>query len=391
MKVPCQRIGIYLISLTLGSCGGGGATTTPMTSSSAAPASTSAAAIPQLAASTAVVDGASIGATQWPDGPSPSGATGQPVSGLDCTRDGGTYSYTHLSIVVDGVRKAIPANIGTVPPPNSIYGCAYPIQTNDQSGKIRTRVGAAYTLGQFFALWGQPLSATNVAGLSSEPIAFFVNDGGALTQFNGDPASIALTPNREVTIVVGNPPPQIPTYSWTNPPPLDATMSQLTATVGTAAVWPDGDGSSGGQGQTVDDLACGPMVETYHVHPHVSIIEDGTMLIFPQYIGITANCYYNIHVHDQSGVIHVETPFYNRRFTLGNLFDVWGQPLSSTNVAGITGKPIAVYIEDTGNVRRWSGDIRDIDLFSKRSITIQIGSRLSSIPTWDWTNAGYTH
>lgn len=60
-------------------------------------------------------------------------------------------------------------------------------------------------------------------------------------------------------------------------------------------------------------------------------------------------------------------------------------------MAGITGKPITVYIEDGGNVRQWNGDIRDIDLFSKRSITIQIGSRLPSIPTWDWTNAGYTH
>jgi hypothetical protein len=333
-----------------------------------------------------------VGTPQWPDGDVPSGGIGQTVAGLDCTRTGGSYTYAHLSILIDGQQVAIPANIGVVSPPNPIYGCSYPAQTNDQSGKIRmVNAASAYTLGQFFEVWGEPLSATNVAGITGKPIAFYINDGGTLTQFIGDPSTIALTPGREITVQIGTPPAQIPTYAWINPPPLAPRPTQITTTVGTAAIWSDGDSSTGGQGQEMDGLSCGPMDETYHVHPHLTIIKDGTMLVVPQFIGITPNCDYNLHVHDQSGIIHVETPAYNRRFTLGNFFDIWGQPLSTANVAGITGEPITAYVEDAGNVRQWTGDIRDIDLYSKRSITIQIGAPVLSIPTWDWTNAGYSH
>lgn len=398
-----RQIFALLACLAIAGCGGGGGSivgaATPTGSDTTTPAGSGGTGGTQLAAASQLVDGTTVGtapaagsAGSWVDGDTASGGAGQPVAGLDCTLDGGSYSRAHLSILLDGQPLQVPANIGRADPPVQQYGCYYPVQTNDRSGRIRFRDGSAPpSLGQFFAVWGEPLSSTNVAGITGRSINFYVNDGGTLTPFSGDPNTIPLTAGREITIVIGNPPAQIPTFAWADPPPLASTLTSIAGTVGTQTVWADGDTGQGGQGQPLDGLTCGNMTQDYHVHPHVSIIRDGTMLVVPQYIGITATCDYNVHVHDQSGVIHVETPTYDRRFTLGQLFDLWGEPLSSTNVAGLTGEPVAVYIEDGGNVRQWMGDIRDIDLFSRRSIVIQVGSRIASVPAWDWAGAGYTH
>jgi hypothetical protein len=410
---PLKKLPIasYALCLILAACGGGGgsspsATTTSGNGSGAGTGSGSgsgSSSAVTLATATQVVDGTTIGSAQWADGATSGGGNGQAVAGMNCAQFSsignnpltsgstvGTYTYAHLSIFIDGQQVAVPANIGVVVPPTPLYGCVYPIQTNDETGKIRTlSASTPYTLGQFFSLWGETLSSSNIAGITGKPIVFYINDGGNLTQFTGDPATIPLTANSEITIQIGTPISSIPTYAWTDPPPLNTNSQTFGATVGTQAMWADGDTSSGGQGQTVDSLTCGAMDETYHVHPHLTMIKDGTTLVLPQFIGITSSCYYNLHTHDQSGVMHVETPAYTRRFTLGNFFDVWGEPLSATNVAGITGEPIAVYIDDGGNIRQWQGDIRDIDLFSERSITIQIGSRIPSIPTWNWTGSGF--
>jgi hypothetical protein len=398
MLFSTRKLAPLLLSLAVAGCGGGGgdnSSTLPPFSNETPPAGggASGSGTPSLATATSVIDGTPMGVARWADGPTATGASGQTVDGLSCTLDSGNFSFTHLSIFVDGQQVAVPADIGVVKPvsPTPLFGCRYPIQTNDRSGKIRTMNGAgAYTLGQFFALWGQPLNTSTVADSGNQPVKFFVNDNGNLSQVSGDPAAIALTPNREITIVIGTPPAQIPTFAWTDPPPLSSTPTQLVfgTTVGTVMQWPDGDTAAGGRGQPVDGLSCGPMDETYHVHPRLTIVHNGNLLIVPQDIGIPS-CAYSIHSHDRTGIIHVEAPKPDRRFTLGNYFDIWGQPLSPDNVAGIAGEPVVVYIEDGGNLRRWMGDIRDIDLFTHRSITIQIGSALTSIPSWDWSVSGY--
>ena len=46
-------------------------------------------------------------------------------------------------------------------------------------------------------------------------------------------------------------------------------------------------------------------------------------------------CFYEIHTHDATGVIHLHANAgANRPLTLGQVFDVWGQPLTRDNVAG---------------------------------------------------------
>jgi hypothetical protein len=126
------------------------------------------------------------------------------------------------------------------------------------------------------------------------------------------------------------------------------------------------------------------MSATYHVHAHVAIIKDGVQFAVPANIGLpSSGCDYDVHTHDITGQIHLESTAY-KRYTVGNLFNIWGQPLSTTNVAGITGEPIVVYINDGGDVRRYTGDPAAIELTSHRVVTFQIGTPLTSIPTYTW-------
>ncbi|HWT34715.1 MAG TPA: hypothetical protein VN289_00455, partial [Paraburkholderia sp.] len=166
--------------LMLAGCGGGGG------GSSSSPGSPSASSSqPALANATALVDGTKVGDDYWSAGSTQSGGTGQPVSGLNCGTRGNLYTYSHLSIYLNGRPLALPTEIGTVGPTMAAQtGCAYPVHTDDESGKIRmdASTGASYTLGQFFSVWGQPLTASNVAGLTGMPITIYVNNGGQLSK-----------------------------------------------------------------------------------------------------------------------------------------------------------------------------------------------------------------
>jgi hypothetical protein len=413
---------IAVCALSLSACGGGGgssnsASTNPLptgtvpattpageaapasapvtaSSPSAASAPTPASgpsittAVPTLAAKFPIADGTALGTQQWPAGSTGSGGTGQAIAGLSCTVPGSSYNYAHVSIYQDGKLLTLPSNIGAVEPTLTLQtGCVYPVHTVDNTGKIRTAANPSspYTLGQFFAVWGQTLSNTNVAGLTSSMVTTYVNDGGTLTQYSGNLSDLALVPNREVTIMLGSPLAQIPTYAWSDPPPFDSTPITLAygGTVGNR-YWPDGDTATGGtNGQTIDGIICAAgMAQTYHVHAHIAIFKDGQSLALPSHIGIPATCNYETHTHDNTGIVHMETPTV-KNFTLGKFFDLWGEPLTLTNVAGVQG-PVVAFINDNGDVRRYMGPLGDIELTSHRSITLQVGTSIPTIPTYTW-------
>jgi hypothetical protein len=175
-------------------------------------------------------------------------------------------------------------------------------------------------------------------------------------------------------------------------PPLSSVIVNLDDNHAVGLVhWSDGNTATGGQGQTVQGLACEPsMIETYHVHSHVSIFLDGVALAIPADIGIvplqpSGRCFYNIHTHDWSGKIHVEAPAPGT-FTLGQLFAIWGQSLEPTDVAGLTGKPIVVYSTDQATVTRVTGDWKAIELTSHKEITIQVGTPITEIPNFTWSS-----
>ncbi|MBV8354211.1 MAG: hypothetical protein JO101_02755 [Candidatus Eremiobacteraeota bacterium] len=142
----------------------------------------------------------------------------------------------------------------------------------------------------------------------------------------------------------------------------------------------------GGRGQTVDGVGCGTQeYATLHVHTHLAIFYNGKQLQVPEFIGFAPNlaggCLYWIHTHDASGIIHVEAPDISPpqggSYTLGMLFDIWGQPLLRGNVAGLTG-PVTAYVNGT----EYDGDLHAIPLSAHQQIVLEIGAPIVAPPSY---------
>jgi hypothetical protein len=134
----------------------------------------------------------------------------------------------------------------------------------------------------------------------------------------------------------------------------------------------------GGHGRVVDGVGCGTMeYATLHVHSHLAIFYNGKQMQVPALIGFAPNlaggCLYWIHTHDPSGIIHVEAPDIappqGGPYTLGMLFDIWGQPLQAGDVAGFKGNVVA-YV----NGQRYDGDLKTIPLGAHQQIVLDIGT-----------------
>jgi hypothetical protein len=87
-----------------------------------------------------------------------------------------------------------------------------------------------------------------------------------------------------------------------------------------------------------------------HIHQHLDIDVDGRPVAVPALIGIDpAVGFAPLHVHDTSGVIHVESPTV-RSYTLGQFFAVWGVRFTRTCLGGYcaTGdRRLRVYVNGT--------------------------------------------
>lgn len=109
-------------------------------------------------------------------------------------------------------------------------------------------------------------------------------------------------------------------------------------------------------------------------------------LAIPQYIGWSDACIYDINTDNRNGVIDTVSSTGYKLMTLGQFFSIWGQALSRDNIAGITGLPVVIYLEDNGALSEYAGDPATIELATFRSITIQLGTRLDEIPVYDWAS-----
>lgn len=135
-----------------------------------------------------------------------------------------------------------------------------------------------------------------------------------------------------------------------------------------AAAFPDGDTPRGGQGAPVNGIACNTMEgAVLHIHAHVALFVNGKQLAIPRNIGIVGKCLYWVHTHDAEGIIHMESPKY-RSFTLGDVFRIWGQPLSEKQVATYKG-PAAFFV----NGVRYNGNPNAILLTTHQQIVIEVG------------------
>jgi hypothetical protein len=144
--------------------------------------------------------------------------------------------------------------------------------------------------------------------------------------------------------------------------------------------------AAGATGQKVDGIGCDTSEQAlFHIHAHLTIFVNGSPRQVPAGIGIPGaqvqntpqgaftgggKCLYWLHTHAADGIIHTESPIH-RTYTLGNLFDEWGQPLGPGQAGPAKGHVTAIY-----NGKLYQGNPRDIPLNAHAQIQLEVGTPL---------------
>jgi hypothetical protein len=126
----------------------------------------------------------------------------------------------------------------------------------------------------------------------------------------------------------------------------------------------------------VDELRCRAAVGR-RVEAHLELFARGRVIPIPPGIGIApplqrggayvhgGRCSYAVRTREPTGLLELRAGAVP---TLGQLFDVWGQPLSRTRLAAFHGS-VRAYV---GGVR-WHGDPRAIPLRRHAAIALAVG------------------
>ena len=136
-------------------------------------------------------------------------------------------------------------------------------------------------------------------------------------------------------------------------------------------------------GEPIDGIACQEHEQVlFHIHAHLTIYVGGVAQQVPAGIGIAppyqvaatprgpfvagASCFMRLHTHAADGIIHTESAM-QRTYTLGDFFDIWGQPLNRNRVGPAHGRVTALL-----NGRVFTGNPRAIPLFAHAQIQLEV-------------------
>jgi hypothetical protein len=144
-------------------------------------------------------------------------------------------------------------------------------------------------------------------------------------------------------------------------------------------------------GQPVDGIQCQTNEGTaLHVHSHLTIFVNGKQQVIPAGIGIpgfpNGSCLYWMHSHYPDGIIHVESPNQTDAYTLGQWFDEWGVPLSSTQVGPAKGKVTVLFTSPGKKTGIYTGNPRNIPIGDHYQIQLEVGT--PSVAPYKVTNWG---
>jgi hypothetical protein len=176
-----------------------------------------------------------------------------------------------------------------------------------------------------------------------------------------------------------------------------STLGHLRTSAAPGPLGPEGVPTPGGRalararvlttGEQIDDIACqaGEQV-LFHIHAHLTIFVRGVSRRVPAGIGIApphevattpqgafiagGSCFTWLHTHAADGIIHTESPV-NRTYTLGEFFDIWGEPLDREHVGPAHGPVTALF-----NGRVFTGNPRQIPLLAHAQIQLEVGRPL---------------
>jgi hypothetical protein len=190
-------------------------------------------------------------------------------------------------------------------------------------------------------------------------------------------------------------------------PTASPTAGATTAAAANGPIGPEGiplqqgtvlaSASGAASGQTVDGIQCQSAEQVaYHIHAHLSVFDHGSPRPIPLGIGIVkpvvqhttagdfaqaSNCYYWLHTHVQDGIIHIESPT-KKVYTLGQFFDVWQQPLSTSQVGPAKGT-VTAYL----NGKQFTGDPRSIQLTPHAVIQLNVGAPAVAPLSVNWSKS----
>jgi hypothetical protein len=203
-----RRAALLLLPCALAGCGGDGAKETAEQRPAQTPAQ---------------------GAAPWPAPPNPIQLTRKAGLTPETHEFLAFHVHAHLDVFVNGKPVTVPAAIGieTHDPqvqrfedPSGIsYGginppcatpCISPLHTHSSDGVLHTEAkkNEFNTLGEFFVEWNVPLSRKCIGGYCRPATDFSVYVDGE--PYSGDPRAIKLEDQQEIAIVIGTPPPEIP-------------------------------------------------------------------------------------------------------------------------------------------------------------------------------------
>jgi len=119
------------------------------------------------------------------------------------------HEHAHLTILIRGQSKTVPALVGIT----ARQICW--LHTHDTSGIAHVEAGDSrtFTLGDFFAVWRQPLNATVIAGESvgsGESVQATVNQ----QPNTGAPETIVLKNHEDIVLQLGPPFLTLQPYVW---------------------------------------------------------------------------------------------------------------------------------------------------------------------------------
>lgn len=138
----------------------------------------------------------------------------------------------------------------------------------------------------------------------------------------------------------------------------------------------------------VNNIQCDSLEQTqFHIHAHLTIYIDGNQVSVPQNLGIASDgsCYYWLHTHDTTGVIHIEAPAANAGYTLGTFIKEWREVF--------TGSQYYIQLSATDgwtayvDGKAYTSDFNDIKLASHELITLAYNSpNIKPDTTYNWTS-----
>lgn len=134
----------------------------------------------------------------------------------------------------------------------------------------------------------------------------------------------------------------------------------------------------------VDGIYCDQLEQTnFHIHVHLSIWINGQQISVPQGTGIASDgsCFYWLHTHDTTGVVHIEAPQI-ATLNLGNFLDIWGKEFPQSfhdELASSTGWKL--YVDG----KQVTGGFNKVIFRSHMLITIMYNSPKAPIDTiYSW-------